>query len=583
MKRFNIEQAMRTFWARAQSGAIHGAPSRSLRLALLFALSCLSTSLLLADDFIQQWFIAANQAELELRYVLVLWAFSLGLWLVGRAWLSTPVLLLFALMQLVQLSHVSYFGEPLDAADISNMLDGWADVQEAGLSAAADHWHVLPAVLLPYLALVALHLWLPGRLGLRAGGWQLAIGLLLVAAVLAAKPYRATYRGMDSFMSGPTRSALHNSLNAFSYFAVRLAFREPPPLQVSPFQPYTLTPVPSGARHVWLVLADSLRSERLSVFGYERDTTPNLRRLREEGELIVKPGIAAGVSTAVTVANLLNLVREPGQPELLRDHSYNLYRMARDSGFQTFWMSAQESKLLNHAGSRFIDISISREDHPLLFLRRHDHAVVDLLKRQAWRERNFVVINLRTAHLPYEENYDQHREPMERWPVDSRMPREQRFGNAYDNSILYLDDVLAEIIRDFDRLQGERYLLISGDHGQLLGEGGRWGHNDLLPEVVQVPIMVYAKEASSQAMRAIRAEHWVSHHEAGVWLAERLGVRVHNPNALPGEHFNHGNQLFGEKYIQRIRETPEGLVHERPELLSQWLERHNNLRSAGDR
>ena len=65
----------------------------------------------------------------------------------------------------------------------------------------------------------------------------------LVLIVLAAKPYRATYRDMTHFMPGPTRSSLHNSLNSFAFYAVNLAGREQQALPVSPFQPYQ---VPGG-------------------------------------------------------------------------------------------------------------------------------------------------------------------------------------------------------------------------------------------------------------------------------------------------------------------------------------------------
>ena len=131
--------------------------------------------------------------------------------------------------------------------------------------------------------------------------------------------------------------------------------------------------------------------------------------------------------------------------------------------------------------------------------------------------------------------------------------------------------MLAEVIARFDQLQGERYLLITGDHGQLLGEGGRWGHNDLLPQVAEVPVMVLAREAPEAALESLRQEQWISHHEAGLWLAERLGQRVENPNRVAGEHFVQGKQLFGDNMIQRVRETPEGLVFDEPRLLSRWL------------
>jgi glucan phosphoethanolaminetransferase (alkaline phosphatase superfamily) len=309
--------------------------------------------------------------------------------------------------------------------------------------------------------------------------------------------------------------------------------------------------------------------------GYARNNTPNLSRLANQGELIARPGIAAGVSTAVSLPNLLNVIREPGQTDLLRSQPHNLFALARQSGFKTHWISSQESKLLSHLGSNHLDVSITREDHPLLFLKRHDHALVDLLAKQEWGARNFVTLNLRTAHLPYEENYDQHTEALNTWPTDSDLPREQRKANAYDNAVSYLDDVLAEIITQFDQLEGERYLIITGDHGQLLGENGRWGHNDLVPQVAEVPILVIAREADEKSLEGLTTQHWVSHYEAAVWIAERLGWEIQNPNKLAGEHFIQGKQLFGDNMIKRVLETPDGLNYEEPVLVSRWLKKLN--------
>ena len=537
------------------------------RILRLLVLTTLSSLLLMADDFIQQLFTAANQAELELRFVVVVWLFSLALWLVAMPRLVTGLLVLLGSMQLIQLSHISFFGEPLSGPDIASLFSDFAEVRETGWHSFADHWHVLPTVLLPYAALIALHRWVPSRVDLPRSRWA----LLIIILVLGAKPYRATYRDLSSFMPGPTRSGLHNSFNAFAFYAVRLAFRPAAALPPAPFLPYVLKQQPSEARHVWLVVADSLRTDRLGVLGYERNTTPNLSHLAEQGQLLARPGIAAGVSTAVSLPNLLNLIREPGQAELLRSQPHNLFALAREAGFQTHWLSAQESKLLSHLGSRHLDVSITREDHPLLFLKRHDHALVDLLARQSWAERNFVAINLRTAHLPYEENYDQHNEPLPLWPAERDLPREQRQANAYDNAVGYLDDVLAEIIEQFEQLEGERYLLITGDHGQLLGEQGRWGHNDLLPEVAEVPILVLAREGDAASLQALADERWVSHYEAGVWLAQRLGWQVNNPNQQTDEHFIQGKQLFGDNMIKRVLETPAGLRYDEPVLLSRWL------------
>ena len=147
------------------------------------------------------------------------------------------------------------------APDIVSLFADFAEVRETGWASFADHWHVLPTVLLPYGLLLVLHLWLPRRLRLPQSRWA----LLIIVLVLAAKPWRATYRDYSSFLPGPTRSGLHNSFNAFAFYSVRLAFRPAETLPKAPFVPYQVTPVISGAKHVWVVVADSLRTDRLGL------------------------------------------------------------------------------------------------------------------------------------------------------------------------------------------------------------------------------------------------------------------------------------------------------------------------------
>lgn len=531
-----------------------------LRLLALASLSCL---LLLADDFIQQLFTPANRAELEAGWVAGLWLFCLALWLCNLRVLVVVILLLFATMQVLQLATVSFIGEPLSAIDIRSLLREPGEVWETARHSLAEHWPALASVLVPYGLLIGVHWVLPKHVALPASRWA----LVLIAVVLLAKPYRATYRNLDSFTPGPTRSGLHNSLNAFSAWAVRLAFKPELAVPQAPYAPYRLSAVPSTARHVWLVVADSLRSERLSLYGYARQTTPRLDAyLAGHPSALVRPGISAGVATDVSLPYLLNPIREPGQDHRLRSGEVNLFRFAREAGLRTHWISSQESRLLAHLGSRYLDVSITREDHPLRFLQQQDRALLGILDQQAFAERNFVVLNLRTAHLPYARNY-LNEAAQAPWPDNG--PQAQ--ANAYDNSIHYLDGLLAEVLERFERLEGERYLVITGDHGQRLGENGKWGHNALVPEVTDVPVIVVAREAPPQALDALLPERWVSHYEIGHWLAAKLGTRIDNPNWRAGEYFVHGKLLFSDNFIQPVCETPAGLLHMKPLQLSEMF------------
>lgn len=539
-----------------------GFGKRSWRILLMVLAS---TGLLLLDDVIQQQFVAANLAELELRYVVVLLFFSLGLVLLGRPWLVLPLFGVLALMQLVQLGNLSFSGQPVSADELVSLFAQPGEVWQTGSHHLADHWHVLLAVGLPYGALCWLHwryrLHLPKR-------WQW-LGALLVLAILLAKPWRATYRDLDAFQPGPTRSSLHNSLNSFAFYAVRLAGREHKPLALPPVAAYRLHYQTASARHVWVVMVDSLRGSRLGVLGYERPTTP---RLAAVPGLLARPGIAAGVATAVSLPSFVNLVSQPGQHQLLRQQPYSLFRLARQQGFGTYWLSAQESKLLAYVGSQYIDTAISREDHPLRFARQHDHTLPALLdEHKVGRKSSFVMLNLRSAHSPYEQNYQQHPQ-FARWPTGKSLPYAERKGNAYDNALLYADDVLGEIVERFEALQGERYLLITGDHGQLLGEEQRWGHNDLRPEVADVPMLLLAREAPEGALQTLAAQSHISHYEAAHWLAARLGVRVENPQWRPGQHYLLGKLLFQDNGLMPLAEKGGRLHYGQPLLLSDWLQ-----------
>lgn len=537
-------------------------------LAFRAALVLLTTVLLMLDDWIQQRFTSFNQADFELNYFAALCAFNLGLWLCGSRVFVSCILALLAGMELVQLSHISYTGRPLDPIVLAGLFSEFQDVKQVALAEFADHAYVLFAVLVPYLTAWWLFMKFM-RPDLRR--WQRALGLALVAAGLLSKPYRASYRDLNAFLPGPTRSGLHNSLNTFSFFLVHDVLRDSKVLRhtahaapVSDAASPMVSPVESDARHVWLFVADSLRSEHLGIMGYERATTPRLARRMEDG-LIARAGVAAAVSTAATMPLMLNAVREPGQLGQIRTFSTNLFRFAKEAGFKTYWISSQESKLLNDAGSPYIDVSITREDAPQRFRQQGDDALLSLLEEQEWPQKTFVVVLLRSVHAPYEANYQHAREHYAHWPDDPSLPREVRGRNAYDNAVLYLDSLLDRMMAKFDKLPGPRHLVITGDHGQLLGTRGMWGHNVLEPEVADVPVLIWSRDASSSVSEPLARRRWVSHFDMARWIAGLLGRDIRYPSAVEGVHYVQGKNLYGANTFMEVH---EGLTLEFSDVVS---------------
>ncbi|MDX3907916.1 MAG: sulfatase-like hydrolase/transferase [Pigmentiphaga sp.] len=522
----------------------------------------LTTALLMLDDWIQQWFTAANQADFELNYFLALCAFNLGLWLSGSRVFVSCILALLGGMELVQLAHISYAGRPLDPVGLASLFSEFHDVRQVAFAEFWDHVHVLPAVLAPYVTAWWLFM---AYMRSDVRRWQRTLGLVLVAAGLLSKPYRATYRDLNAFLPGPTRSGLHNSLNTFSFVLVDSLLRDgvhAAPLGPGP-NPPVVTSVRSDARHVWLFVADSLRSDHLGIMGYERNTTPRLAQRLEQG-LVARKGVAAAVSTAASMPLILNAVREPGQLAQIRTLSTNLFKFAKEAGFKTYWISSQESKLLNGVGSPYVDVSITREDEPSRFHAEGDEALLSLLKEQEWPEKTFVVVLLRSVHAPYDANYAHARDRFARWPDDPGQPREVRMRNAYDNAVLYLDDLLDRMMGEFDKLPGQRHLVVTGDHGQLLGTHGLWGHNVLEPEVADVPVLSWSRDAPLEAGAAMAGQRWVSHFEMSRWLAGVLGRDIRSPSAIDGVHYVQGKHLYGSN---TFREVHEGVALEFSEVL----------------
>lgn len=526
-----------------------------------------STLLLSSDDLLQQWLTeASNHAKIEWNFIATMWVFSVCLWMVSSRFVSNGILGVFAVFSAVQMGNIAYFGQPLNPADLPNLFNDLGEVWQTGSASFTDHWLVPLCTLLPFGTLFYLH----NRFQFDSSARWKILCITLIIAILASKPYRATYRSMAFFMPGPTRSSLHNSINAWAYFGAHINDIDTV-LDAGLVPPDTFSYEPASPTHIWLVIADSLRTDRLSAFGYERNTTPNLLRRVEKGNILAKPGIAAGVSTIVSLSHTINQVYHPGRQNLLRNNENNIYRHAKAQGYKTLWLSSQESKLLSFLGADYIDIKSTNEDFPLLYAQRGDAGITEVIDQQDWHAKNFAIINLRTVHSPYASNYEGIADDAAQWSTDSSLSRFQRENNAYDNALVFLDEVLETIIQRFEALPGEGYLVITGDHGQFLGRDNRWGHNKLEPEIVEVPVLILSKNTQANGLADMQSDRWVSHHEMMRWIGRKMGIVMHSPQNDLNLHYVKGSKLLGDNQIMTVSETEKGLIYGPKKLVSEWL------------
>jgi arylsulfatase len=117
-------------------------------------------------------------------------------------------------------------------------------------------------------------------------------------------------------------------------------------------------------------------------------------------------------------------------------------------------------------------------------------------------EREFLYLNLMETHEPYRvpASYATVPEPAKTDAVGDLVSGEfdpERVRTAYDDCARYLSDVYRVL---FDRLRSSfDYVITCSDHGELLGEGGAWGHEfGLDPALTRVPLAVSGPDTAGR-------------------------------------------------------------------------------------
>jgi arylsulfatase A-like enzyme len=246
-----------------------------------------------------------------------------------------------------------------------------------------------------------------------------------------------------------------------------------------------------------LIVVDTLRADRLGLYGYPRPTSPTMDYLGLSGGIIFRNHHAQSSWTKCSMASLWT-ARYPVRSGVLRaqdgipSEALLPAELLRDSGFRTagLWRNGWVSPSFGF-GQGFGAYSRPRANPVPATVRRENPTAssvgtdLDLVLgaltflRVYGHERWFLYLHWMDLH---EYLYD----------ADSA-----RFGTSYsdvyDNSILRVNLVLEKLV---GHLAAEGYLentvvVIASDHGEAFGEHGAEGHaRDVYSEVTHVPLIL---------------------------------------------------------------------------------------------
>ncbi len=463
-----------------------------------------------------------------------------GLLLAGMGYgLAFGVSLAFlSLLQLGQFLHFAYFGSLVMPNEVGLLFKEWDEIWQ---SLRAFAWHALyPVAVVLFAAGVIVGLSRARRAYLP----RLSIALPIFIGLLCILPYRA-YRGdaTQAFYPSPFEYSLRNTLYAVSFeLGKSLPGAAPRKLAHPLFAAYRVERLTEKATPtIVVVMGESLTYSHMSLFGYGRQTTPWLDSQRNDVNFVAMPAIAGGVSTKVSLPTFFNVLREPGNIQHLVRYETNLLKLAKARGMSTHYISAQNANLATYAGVEFADELVTHENLGANYETEQDFALLPYIERIDMGRPNFFVLHQRNSHGPYEESslrrYDA-------WPMPKDADRKRYAVDSYDNSIRSTDAFMHQLWTGLkQRARGPVYLFMTSDHGEMLGEGGRFGHNALTPEVIRVPFLFGAIHGDPAVVERIRAMRHPTHYEIGREIARLMGYGIVNPNQRDTRYFVNGIDL----------------------------------------
>lgn len=257
-----------------------------------------------------------------------------------------------------------------------------------------------------------------------------------------------------------------------------------------------------GKREIYvLVIGEASRAANWELWGYERETTPQLEK--QEGVLFFRDAITQSNTTHKSVPLILSAASAKDFDVIY--HQKSVISAFKEAGFKTVFLSNQPPNRTftdYFAQEADININIRPTSVGTLYsgdtfdseLIPHFQQVVDSLP-----DNLFIVLHTYGSHFNYKERYPANYSyfvPDNATEIEVKN-REQLI-NAYDNSIRYTDNLLDSLITILDSTGSCNAMYYTADHGEDLLDDSRkrFLHASPNPTYYQlhVPLLMWFSE-----------------------------------------------------------------------------------------
>lgn len=256
----------------------------------------------------------------------------------------------------------------------------------------------------------------------------------------------------------------HHYLKEIDDFKLRLSIQKNAPITINE----NISP---KDHTVVFVLGESITKNRMSLYGYERLTTPQLARGNDL--LVFKNIVSPHTQTYSSLRKVLTLLNSDNEKSLKNNtHIINLAKAAR---YRTYWISNQRP-MGKFENPHTVIAQMANETYWLndgieSSEAQYDERVLKPLTRVLQKKANkkFIVIHLLGAHTAYKNRYpnsfDVFKDTFPSLKLKLSQDENQIY-NEYDNAVLYQDYVLASILKTLKTSTRNYSFIYFPDHGE---------------------------------------------------------------------------------------------------------------------
>lgn len=284
-------------------------------------------------------------------------------------------------------------------------------------------------------------------------------------------------------------------------------------------------------RTLVLVLGESTTREHMHLYGYGRDTTPELDALaaNDKNLSVFRNVVSPRPYTIEVMQQILTFGDQKNPDRFLTDPS--LINLMKQAGYKTFWITNQQTMTKRNTMlttfSQQTDVPVYLNNQRNQNASQYDEVVLAPFEKalQDPAEKKFIIVHLLGTHMDYRYRYpDAYDHFKDNQGVPGVLtPDQVQTYNFYDNAVRYNDYVVSSLIKQYSATTPNGFLLYLSDHGEDVyssGDHDRLGRNEGAPTrpMYTIPFLLWTspswqaahpRDLQAMADRAYSSSHLI--------------------------------------------------------------------------